>query len=185
MQKAHAVLGAAAVAASALAIGNASAAHATMPHIVGTEHSYIKGMPAVVKRGTTVNLTVWYRENSPDSVIPYDHFVFLSADLQRHSATRGVTVSLQDSVTGKWSVLRSGTGQNDGQYWPLAHPQVLHPGFFAHLNLRISFSKAAYVGHWQLSTMPIYAYTLLNSHGVGINDAFLKTIDQAVAFTVK
>ncbi|MEY9849274.1 hypothetical protein [Streptacidiphilus sp. MAP5-3] len=183
MRKIQAGLGGAL--AAALTVVAIPAAHAATPAYVGTVNTYVNGMPATVERGTTVDLTIWYRESSAYNVIPFGSALSLAADDLRQPGYRGVTVSVQDPVTGKWNVVRSAAGSNDGYYFSgYSQPKVLHPAYFAHLNIRISFSKAAYAGRWEASMDATTAYGVFNARGQAVS-GYMRLENRAVDFTVK
>ncbi|WP_034088902.1 hypothetical protein [Streptacidiphilus albus] len=186
MNTGRTALGIAAVAALlALVPGSAqAAAHpaANMPPTVGTLNSSVH-TPAVVKRGTTVTMVVWYRDESPYKVQVLGRGLGLTADDDRRPAldNRGVTVSLQDPATGRWGVWKPDMA---GDYWTwLVKNQIaITPGYWEHVNLRITFSKAAYAGQWQISAMPAEAYSVADPHNA---NAQVSEYDAWQTFTVK
>lgn len=160
-------------AAAALLAAVPGTAHAETVPFVGSLDIGAHGLPAVIDRGTTVNFVVWYREESPDKVGVLGRGIGLYAPMQGAGSSvneRGVTVSVQDPTTGKWAVWKGESGANTGDYfsWLVKNQFEITPGYWAHLNMRISFSKTAYKGQWDLYESPVEAYQLVNSHGAAV-----------------
>ncbi|MBC3843137.1 hypothetical protein GXW82_31900 [Streptacidiphilus sp. 4-A2] len=173
-------------AAAALAAGlicltpvQASAA-ATRPadspsRAVGTLSQWEPGIPGTVKRGQTIQYTLWYRENSPE---PMEVWSF-AAEMWNGSAPdggaalTGISVSLLDPVTGKWrkpDFLDGGLrvfDLNDSRELLAA------PNTFGHATVRITFGQNANLGTWRLRTY-IEMDGLINKLG-GLDGNYLNT----------
>lgn len=97
-----------------------------------------------------------------------------------------MTISLQDPTNGKWSTWASEPDFNRGNYfsWLIKNQIEITPGHWEHLNVRITFSKAAHMGSWTLVPHPVQAYSVVRRNGVAF-DAFLNEKATSTSFTVK
>ncbi|WP_370146013.1 hypothetical protein [Streptacidiphilus sp. EB129] len=139
----------------------AAATHAAgaQPRDIGSLYEAINGVPAHVKRGTSITVTMWYMERSPDSIQVLDDGISLSR-------TGGVRVDWLDPVTNKWEPTSGSWG--NGSYYlqiPSKSRLVYRPGFWAHVSVRITFTKSARLGAYYLFPNAPYGYSMLAKSG--------------------
>ena len=154
--------GLAAAAAGLLAVLPGTANAAITPTL-GSERATVNGLPSTVSRGTTVNLVIWYQETSKYNLLSLADGLALEAAGHRNPTTpyKGVSVSMQDPRDGRWT--SAPFVIYGGYQLALGTGVKTTPGYWAHVNVRISFTSAAYTGSWQLTPSPAQAYELLNA----------------------
>ena len=178
MRKTRIAIGLAAAAALLAALpGSASASpSAAGPPSVGTFKTSTNDVPSTVKRGSTVELVTWYQEKSPDKLVPQGYGLDLwNTSSSIKSDSRGVTVSWQDPLTGRW-VKTPATYNGESYSFGIEKDSkfLVNPsGYIAHINVRISFASDAYAGTWHIMPTPVDGYGLMNSKGTFL-DAILR-----------
>ncbi|MFC1431401.1 hypothetical protein ACEZDB_12175 [Streptacidiphilus sp. N1-3] len=163
----HAAL-AAAVTLSALAGTTAAAparTHATGPHAVGTVRTTQYGVPRTLKRGGTITLSIWYRQNSRYTMEVYGYDLGLwNFAAPGFGQLKGITTTFLDPVTGKWEKPRYADPNGSIVFEvPLNRPGfMLKPNALGHVLMRITFGKTAHLGTWHQDAYPA-SYSLVNS----------------------
>ncbi|WP_152646384.1 hypothetical protein [Streptacidiphilus albus] len=126
------------------------------------------GVPRSLKQGQTIAMVVWYRQNSGLPMLADDFAVSMwNSAAPGNKPNKGVTVSWQSPVTGAW---QKPTSVDDNGTWnwypPLGGRQVVVPSnYWAHINVRITFSGSAYKGRWYINPEPACAYALIAKDG--------------------
>jgi len=164
-----------AVAAGLFAVlpGTVGTAQAAAPHAVGTEYESMKGVPSTLKRGSTIAVTLWYMQRSPDTMLVLDEDVDVWGPGD-HNA--GVSVSWLNPATNRWQASSSSTAYGDHFLALPQRPQLRYrSGFWAHVDARITFSASARTGSWQIYDNSPQGYSLYTSKGVDADPAFLNT----------
>ncbi|TDU05011.1 hypothetical protein EDD99_3496 [Streptomyces sp. 846.5] len=151
-----------------LAVAQTRTVHATakpLP-VVGTLQVGCNGFPRTVKRGSTINVTMWYRQVSPDELTPTDFGLLLwsSKSGTPGAPQRGVSVSWQDPQTGRWVASNGSYSPGDFEYYP-AGVQQWPSGYWAHQYVRITFAGTADLGGWNIQCAPAATYALQTHSG--------------------
>jgi hypothetical protein len=167
-----------AAAAGLLAVLPGTSAYASIPEppqqvVVLSVSAH--GVPRALKEGQTIDLTIWYRQNSGDVMSPEVFSLAMrNAAAPASKQTRGVTVSWLSPLTNSW---QQAPWVADTGLWgwgppSLNGPQIEVPSeYWAHIDARITFSRSAYTGVWHLTPEPAYADTFETSNGayIGVN----------------
>jgi hypothetical protein len=171
LSRTAAVLAVATAAALPAAAGTATAA--TTPPTVGSLQVGVVGVPSSVHRGTTIHMVVWYRDNSKFDLLPLmDNLtIWRGNDAKDWGASQGVTVSIQSPQTGRWMAVPRHAWTTDYPEWSGITVKAT-PGYWEHLNVRVTFGKSALPGNWTVLPNPAYAYGVLNRKGQGF-DAYV------------
>ncbi|MEZ0095729.1 hypothetical protein [Streptacidiphilus sp. EB129] len=134
------------------------------PKRIGTFYTNTQWVPRTVRAGSTVYIRTWYMERSKDTLVAQD----FGLDLwNRATPIRGVSVSWLNPLTHRW---QASTYTDHHGYFALGlqkEPTLLAvaPGRWAHIDVRITFSKSAYKGTWHIMPEPASGYGLRNSAG--------------------
>ena len=183
-----AVLAAAAGLLALLPVGSASATPAPPDLPVGTLYQAVKDMPASVQRGRTITLVVWYMQRSKDVLAPQQYAVSTwnpTGVDARGSSAPGVTVTWLDPATNRWQP--SNWEYDHGAYQSLMLPESPHltygSGYWAHIDVRITFSSTVALGTWHIQPIVPEGYSLLTHQG-HYASGFLTTSKQPTDFAV-
>jgi hypothetical protein len=160
-----AALTAGVVSVSALVAGTAGAASATV-HPGGTAghapasparpvaDSWITGLPAHVRRGSTVTFTLWYRvDHTHQSFLP----VLYGMGTENSGAWgagqyRGVSFQFYDVMTHRWEGPMPGGRQDPNFQIGGNHGgRLVGPGALGHVTFRMHVGRNAYLGHWRIA----------------------------------
>jgi hypothetical protein len=160
-RRAAALLAATALLTVPVAAGTASAA--SVPSPVGTLQVGSNGIPTTVHRGTTINIVVWYRNNSKyDDAVLMDGLSVWHGDYSGWHSTKGVSVSLRAPLTGRWAVVppfRGGTDFDSSNYGVDVNAT---PGYWEHYDLRLTIGAATPTGALYVQPEPAQAYQLMS-----------------------
>ena len=150
----------------------AGAAQAASPQPSGTLYrGSDSGMPSSVERGHTITFTMWYMQRSPDYIYPgtFELDVYNPAGINKYgSSAPGVTVSWLDPVTNKWepNSYRYENGNQQGFVVPGTHLRY-SSGFWAHVQVRVTFGAAVPLGTWHLGSFAPDSYSMYTPAGRG------------------
>lgn len=160
-RRAAALLAATALLTVPAAAGTASAA--SMPPIVGTMQVGATGIPTTVHRGTTINIVIWYRNNSKyDDAVLMDGVSIWHGNTSSWRATKGVSVSLRAPLTGRWAAVPSLRGSNDYDSSNYGVDVNATPGYWEHYDLRLTVGAATPTGDLYVQLEPAQEYQLMN-----------------------
>ncbi|MBC3840573.1 hypothetical protein GXW82_10835 [Streptacidiphilus sp. 4-A2] len=139
-------------------------------------------MPHTAKQGQTINMVMWYHQNSGLRMVLDGACLSMwnfSAPGTRQN--KGVTVSWLSPVTHKWvpstSVDDNGTWELDLSQTPTV---IVASNYWAHIDVRITFSRSSYTGTWHVGPEPAGGSTYLAKNGSWL---FLPTYDQSPQYT--
>ncbi|MEY9870653.1 hypothetical protein ABH931_000107 [Streptacidiphilus sp. MAP12-33] len=161
-----AVLTAGVVGASALAAGSVGTASAVGQRDHGAGHivaspprpvteSWITGLPARVRRGSTVTFTLWYRsEHTRQSLVP----LLYGTDIQNSGPWgagqyRGMSFQFYDVATRRWERPVPSSAGADQNYGIAGNHggTLVGPGALGHVTFRLHVGGNAYLGHWRIA----------------------------------
>jgi hypothetical protein len=127
------------------------------------------GVPASLNAGGTINLTMYYSQNSHDTLNP----IMFGLEMWNMAApgtgqSHGVTVSWLNPLTQAW---QASTGVDGNGTWTLdistaAQKVLVKPNTTAAVHLRITLSGSAYHGTYHVQPSPALSYTMLTAAGV-------------------
>ncbi len=118
--------------------------------VVGTLQTGCNDFASKVKRGGSLYVTMWYRQQSPVMFVGTVFDVIVWNDRTgTPPSSPGASVSWLNQQTNHWV---SSTVYSPGQfdYYP-PYLKRVPPGFWAHIDLRISFSNTADPGSWSFN----------------------------------
>ena len=123
-------------------------------------------MPTTVKRGATVDLTLWYKQSSPDTLIVAQGLQLQDGSRSINSELPGVSVQWRDPATGRW--YQRNHNQGDGGFfeqpgWP--NEEKATPNTWGHLYLRITFGPSTGTGTWHLTVDQGIGFVAINNQG--------------------
>ena len=121
-------------------------------------------MPTTVRHGSTVDLTLWFKQTSPDALL-------LTQSLQLQDGSRptsthlpSVSVQWRDPVTGRWChENQEAGGLFEQPNWMTAVKTV--PNTWNHLYMKITFGPSTPVGTWHLALDPAIGVIAFNKQG--------------------
>lgn len=116
-----------------------------------------------MKRGGTINVVIWYKQTSKDLMLVGAFDVGVGGP---RISDRDFTVSWLNPWTGRW---QAGTNLGDDNSRldvpPGRADLVVKPGYIAHVDLRITFSRNAPTGAVSIIPQGIGFYQLFTSSG--------------------
>jgi hypothetical protein len=163
MRRAALAVAAGVLAVGALGSGSASAAGA---RDAGTMQEAGKGVPASMRHGQTVYLTMYVRQHSNDILVPQSFGLSLWNMKAPAGMLRGISATWWNPVTHRWEKASHYDSLSGyiGFYLPDSPQMRISSGTLAHVYVRITFSRAAFVGLWHF--MPeLGSYYLLTAKG--------------------
>jgi hypothetical protein len=126
------------------------------------------GVPRALKQGQTIDMVVWYHQNSGLPMVAEEFALSMwNTAAPGSKQAQGVTVAWQNPLTGTWQKSTSVDSSGEWDWYPpLGDPQVVVPSnYWAHINMRITFSSSARTGTWRLSPEPASGYAGITKGG--------------------
>ncbi|MYS23701.1 MULTISPECIES: hypothetical protein [unclassified Streptomyces] len=160
--------------------GSASATPVNAPAKAGTLKNAASGIPKTMRHGQTVHMTLYYKQNSPDILVPSSFGVSLyKTGGNTSDELRGITASWWDQVTHRWERFSWATKEGDIYFDLPASPAVkVGSGILAHVYIRLTFGTATPSGVWHFWPQ-LDGYSLLDKHGKSVN-AYLDGSDKDI-----
>jgi hypothetical protein len=152
-------------------------------HMVGVLYNWDHGIPARVKRGSTITLSFWYRQTSPEvmAVGGYGMGLWNSGDW----TMKGLTVTWLDPLTRHWEK----PTYVDSNHLPefdlpqQASKVLVEPNAVSHIDVRVTFNSNARLGAWR-AVGGISWYSLLGRNGQPTNDWLQPAFEPTTTFTL-
>lgn len=152
-------------------------------HMVGVLYNWDHGIPAKVKRGSTITVSFWYRQTSHEvmAVGGYGMGLWNSGNW----TMKGVTVTWLDPLTHRWE---KPTYIDPNHLPEFDLPQqagkvLVKPGTVGHTSVRVTFNGNARLGAWR-AVGGISWYSLLGSNGQMTNDWLRPEFQPTTNFTL-
>jgi hypothetical protein len=145
------------------AVGIGSPAVAAPP--IGTLKVWAGGVPSRLGTAGTIDLTMYYSQNSPDTLSPAMFAVGLWNPTAPGDVMATVSASWLNPLTQAWQASTRTT--NDWILDMPSQPEVkVPPNTTASARVRLTFAPSARPGTYRLQLMPANAYWLLTPGGV-------------------
>ena len=134
---------------------------------IGTLLEAAKGFPKTMRRGDTAYVTFYYRQHSPDTMVPTGFALNLwNMAAPDYHQTLGISATWFNPATHRWEKASHYDSVGVIEFNLPDSPSVkVASGTLAHVYIRLAFGKAAHTGLWHFEPS-VSGYEMLTPKGV-------------------